>query len=65
MAGSANTATGTTDSGVTVTVLVEPAPADSENISDISALWGLFLVAAVAIFCARRIVDLFRVDHAD
>lgn len=51
-----------TTPGSTVTVVVEPAPANPEHIADMSALWGLFLVAAVVIFCARRLLDLFRVD---
>ena len=52
----------TTTEPITVTVVVEPAPADPERIGDMSSLWGLFLVAAVVIFCMRRLLDLFRVD---
>lgn len=65
MAGSTNTATVTTTDGATVTVLVEPAPADPERIADMGALWSLFLVAALAVFCARRLLDLFRTDQHD
>jgi hypothetical protein len=65
MAGTANTGTATAGDGTTITVLVEPAPADPEHLADLSALWGLFLVAAVAIYCMRRILDVFRTDHAD
>jgi len=60
-----NTGTATTDGGVTVTVLVEPAPANPEHVEDLGALWALFFVAALAIFCARRLIDLFRVDTDD
>lgn len=52
----------TSAEAITVTVLVEPAPADPERIADMQALWGLFLVAAIVVFCARRLLDLFRVD---
>jgi len=65
MAGTTNTGTATAGDGTTITVQVEPAPADPEHLADLSALWGLFLVAAVAIYCMRRILDLFRTDHAD
>jgi len=63
MAGSTTQAT--TSDGSTVTIVVEPAPADPERIADMGALWSLFLVAAVAIFCARRLLDLFRTDQND
>ena len=55
----------TTENGATVTVLVEPAPADPERIADMGALWSIFLVAAVVVFCARRLLDLFRVNQDD
>lgn len=48
----------------TVIVQVEPAPPDPERIADISALFGLFLVAAVVITCLRGLMKLFSVDHA-
>ncbi|WP_157896718.1 hypothetical protein [Acidovorax carolinensis] len=52
------------DSTTTVVVQVEPAPPNPEHIEDISMLFGLFLVAAVVIACARGLLNLFRVDHA-
>ena len=61
--GEANTATATTGDGVTVTVLVEPAPANPEHITDLASLWGLFFFAALVVFLARRLADLFRVNH--
>lgn len=64
MAGSTTTQATTSD-GSTVTIVVEPAPADPERIADMGALWSLFLMAAVAIFCARRLLDLFRTDQND
>lgn len=48
----------------TIVVQVEPAPPDPERIEDISILFGLFLVAAVVITCARALLKLFSVDHA-
>ena len=56
------TGTGTTSDGLTVTVQVEPAPPSPENLGDISAVFGLFLAAAVLVFCARRLLDLFNVS---
>lgn len=50
---------------VTVTVQLEPMPLDSERLQDIAELSGLFFVAALVIFCARRLLDLFRVSHHD
>lgn len=65
MSGPTNTATVTTSDGATVTVLVEPAPPDPERLRDIGEVWTMFLVAAVAIFCLRRLLDLFRTDQHD
>jgi hypothetical protein len=47
----------------TIIVQVEPAPPDPERIEDISMLFGLFLVAAVVITCARSLMRLFSVDN--
>ncbi len=60
-----NTATATTTDGQTVTVFVEPVPPSEANLADLAALWGLFFIAALVIFLARRLMDLFRVDHND
>lgn len=51
-------------STTTVVVQVEPAPPNPEHIADIELLFGLFLVAAVVITCARGLLKLFSVDHA-
>lgn len=42
---------------------VVAAPPDPEAQADLFALAGLFFVAALVIFCARRLLDLFRTDH--
>ena len=57
------TATTTTSDGLAVTVSVEPAPANPEHIADLALLWGLFFAAALVVFLARRLLDLFRVNH--
>lgn len=44
-----------------ITVHLKPAPPDAQNLADISMLFGLFLVAATVIFCARQLLNLFRV----
>jgi len=43
-----------------VTVQLAPAPPTSENIADIGLVFSLFLGAAVVVFCARALLDLFR-----
>lgn len=65
MAEATNTGTTTTDGGVSVTVLVAPAETDPEKLGDLSYLWGLFFLAAVAVFCMRELIKLFSIDHAD
>lgn len=42
---------------------VQAAPPDPEAQADMLELSMLFFVAALVIFCARRLLDLFRVDH--
>lgn len=50
----------------TVTLQVVSAPPDSDRLGDIAELAGYFFVAALAIFCARALYDLFnRAPHAD
>lgn len=49
----------------TVTVQLEPAPADADRLADYTTLAGLFLAAAVIVFCARRLLDLFRLPNED
>lgn len=44
-------------------VQVQAAPPDPEAQADMLELAGLFFAAALAIFCARRLLDLFRTDH--
>lgn len=48
-----------------VTVLIEPAPASEERIVDIGTVFTMFLVAAVIVFCARGLVNLFWKNHED
>lgn len=38
-------------------------PLTSEQAEDYMALWGLILVAAVAVLCAKAIYNRFRIDH--
>lgn len=47
----------------TVVVQVAPAEPSPELQADMAELAGLFFVAGVVIFCARRLLDLFRADH--
>lgn len=42
---------------------VVAAPPDPELQADMFQLAGLYFVAALVIFLARRLLDLFRVDH--
>lgn len=42
---------------------VVAAPPDPELQADMFELAGLYFVAALVIFLARRLLDLFRVDH--
>lgn len=46
-----------------ITVQVTPAKPDPEAQSDMFELAGLFFMAALVIFLARRLLDLFRADH--
>jgi hypothetical protein len=48
-----------------VTVMIEPAPASEERLADIGEMFVLFLVAAVIVFCARGLVNLFWKNHED
>lgn len=43
-----------------VTIELAPAPPSTDNVADISLVFGLFLGAAVVVFCARALLDLFR-----
>ncbi|WP_455240219.1 hypothetical protein [Variovorax durovernensis] len=43
-----------------VTVQLAPAPPTAENLTDIGLVFSLFLGAAVVVFCARALLDLFR-----
>lgn len=42
---------------------VVAAPPDPDLQADLFQLAGLYFAAALVIFLARRLVDLFRVDH--
>ncbi len=54
------------DGACSVSVELKAAPPDPENVADIGMLFGLFLVSAVLVFCARELLNLFRVNpHED
>lgn len=42
---------------------VVAAPPDPQSQADMMEMTGYFFIAAVTIFCARRLLDLFRYDH--
>lgn len=44
-------------------IQVQAAPPDPDLQSDLFELAGLYFVAAMTIFLARRLLDLFRSDH--
>lgn len=46
-----------------IVVQVTPADPNPESQADMAELAGLFFVAGLVIFLARRLLDLFRVDH--
>ena len=54
-------ATQTIECGAACSITVElaPAPPSEENMQDIALLFGLFLVAAVIVFCARQFLKFF------
>ena len=56
------TATGET---VTVVVQLEPAPPSEERITDLLALFGLVIVAAIAVWGMKQVLNLFSInpDH--
>lgn len=43
----------------TVTVQLAPAPPQTDNVADIGMVFGLLLVAAVAVFCMRQLLNIF------
>lgn len=43
-----------------VTLELAPAPPNPENLADIGLVFTLFLGAAVVVWCARALLDLFR-----
>lgn len=48
----------------TVTIQLQPAPPDPSHIADYSTMFGLFFLAALVIFCARKVYDFFdRTPH--
>lgn len=56
-----NTGTATTET-VTVVVQLEPAPPDAERITDLAALFALVIVAAVAVWGMKQILNLFSIN---
>ena len=46
----------------TVSVAVAPVQMTPTQVADIGTMFGLFLVAAVAIYCAKQLLNLFKVN---
>lgn len=43
----------------TVTLQLEPAPPSTDNLADIGLVFSLFFGAAIAIFCAKQLLNFF------
>lgn len=61
MADPTNTATATTEA-VTVVVQLEPAPPNEERMADLLALFGLVILAAVAVWGMKQVLNLFSIN---
>jgi hypothetical protein len=48
-----------TNGTCTLTISIAAAPASEDQIADMSALWGLFLLAAIVVFCVRKLSHIF------
>ncbi len=46
----------------TVSVQVAPVPLTPEEVADIGVLFGLLLVACVMVYCAKQLLNLFKVN---
>lgn len=51
-----------TQTGCTVTVVVEPAPAKAEHVQDILDVFYLMLGVIVVVWGSRQIINLFSTD---
>ena len=49
----------------TVTVQLAPAPPSTDNIADIGLVFGLLLLAAIVVFCARQFLKFFEATPHD
>lgn len=61
MADPTNTATATTEA-VTVVVRLEPAPPNEERMADLLALFGLVILALVAVWGMKQVLNLFSIN---
>ena len=50
---------------VTLALSIDPGMLTAEQVGDYLSLWGLFLVAAVAVLGAKAIYNRFRIDHGE
>lgn len=59
-----NTGTASTET-VTVVVQVEPAPPSEERMADLSALFGLVILALVAVWGFKQVLNLFTINPSN
>lgn len=43
----------------TVALSIAPAPTDPEFVADSSALWGLFFVVCIVVYCLKKLLAIF------
>lgn len=46
----------------TVSVAVAPVALTPEQVTDIGLMFSMFLAACVAVYCAKQLVNLFKID---
>lgn len=61
MADPTNTGTASTET-VTVVVQLEPAPPSEERMADLAALFALVIVALVAVWGSKQVLNLFSIN---
>ena len=61
MADPTNTGTASTET-VTVVVQLEPAPPNQERMADLAALFALVIVACVAVWGMKQVLNLFSIN---
>lgn len=61
MADTTNTGTASTET-VTVVVQLEPAPPNEERMADLAALFALVIVACVAVWGMKQVLNLFSIN---